>query len=82
MEKKSVPSPSGQNLSKSAKIVIGVGVTVFVLLILGGICIYRWKRLCLQVVTSSNHRFYAVFHSNSDDSIIHCTNDDEINTQV
>lgn len=78
-EKKKNP----QKLSLSAKIAIGISVLVFLILVIGIIiCVFRWKRVCLQIATSSNLRFYAVFHSNSDESSIHCTNDDEIDTQV
>ena len=75
--------PSGQILSLKAKILIGVGVVAFLLLAIGVIyCIYRWKRVCVNVTTSSNNRFYAVFHSNSDDSTIHCVSNDEINNET
>ena len=64
--------PPSQNLSESAKIWIGVCVTVLILGIAVCIACYRWKRVCVQILTSSNHRFYATFHSNSDNAIIHC----------
>ena len=64
--------PSAQGLSETTKIIIGVTIVVILLGI--GICIacYKWKRLCLTVVTSQNHRMYATFHAESDNSIIHC----------
>ena len=73
---------SDQGLSINAKIGIGIAILVFLLLAIGIIIfVFRWKRVCLQMTTSSNLRFYAVLHSNSDESTVHCPNDDEINSE-
>ena len=76
--------PSSQNLSENAKIIIGVCVGIAVVLIAVGVlvCAYRWKRVCVEVSTSSNNQFYATFHSNMDTSSIHCTSENEVNRLI
>ena len=74
---------SSQNLSTMDKIFIGIGVSAFFILLIGVIiCVFWWKRVCFEVTTSSNHNLYAVFHSNSDDSNVHCITNNEINTET
>ena len=68
----STKSPSSQTLSETAKIIIGVSVVTLILGVGVCICCFRWNRICLNFVTNSNHRMYAVFHSNDDNATIHC----------
>ena len=79
---KNDPQPPSQILSENAKILIGFGCLAFVIFVIGvSICIYRWKRVCLEVRTSSNHTLYTTFHSNSDECTVHCISRNEINTE-
>ena len=68
----STKSPSDQTMSETTKIIIGVSVVVVVLSVAVCICCFRWNRVCLNLITNSDHRLYAVFHSNNDNAIIHC----------
>ena len=68
--------------NKSTKLVLIIAIIVTVIIIIAvTICIYRWKRICISVVTSSHNRFYATFHSNNDDSTIHCVSNDQIDNE-